>query len=162
KDAKAKKAAAKELPFPPELPDSKQVVTVRSDDLLKPAGTLREGVTVAKTAPAIDFAFFPGQTYPGKPWSAWGDSTVVDSQYYAAVREHTAPQGNAFGFEYGLDKQNFRQLVGLRKLLQVPDGHYSPGKIHSRLGLGDDGWLYFSTHRGSTTVTTDKYHFEGD
>src|SRR5262249_39483312 len=89
-------------------------------------------------------------------------STVVDSKYYASVGDHLAPQGNAFVYEYDLDNQNFRQLVDLRKLLQLPDGHYSPGKIHSRLDLGDDGWLYFSTHRGSTTVTTDKYHFEGD
>jgi hypothetical protein len=44
----------------------------------------------------------------------------------------------------------------------LPDGHYSPGKIHSRLDLGDDGWLYFSTHRGSTKVTTDQYHYKGD
>jgi hypothetical protein len=28
--------------------------------------------------------------------------------------------------------------------------------------MGDDGWLYFSTHRGSTTVTTDKFHYKGD
>jgi hypothetical protein len=28
--------------------------------------------------------------------------------------------------------------------------------------MGDDGCLYFATHRGSTTVTTDQYHYEGD
>src|SRR4029078_10925530 len=44
----------------------------------------------------------------------------------------------------------------------LPEGHYTPGKIHSRLDLGSDGWLYFSTHRGSTTVTTDRYHYQGD
>src|SRR5690606_14886924 len=42
------------------------------------------------------------------------------------------------------------------------DGHYVPGKIHSRLDLGADGWLYFSTHRGSTKVTTDEFHYLGD
>lgn len=47
-------------------------------------------------------------------------------------------------------------------MLNLPDGHYTPGKIHSRLDLGDDGWLYFSTHRGSTRVTTDQYHYQGD
>ena len=40
--------------------------------------------------------------------------------------------------------------------------HYSPGKIHSRLDLGSDGCLYFSTHRGSTKATTDRYHYQGD
>src|SRR5262249_22189788 len=35
-------------------------------------------------------------------------------------------------------------------------------KIHSRIDMGSDGWLYFSTHRGSTTTTTDQYHYKGD
>jgi hypothetical protein len=52
--------------------------------------------------------------------------------------------------------------VDLKKLLALPEGHYAPGKIHSRLDMGDDGWLYFSTHRGSTRVTTDQYHYKGD
>jgi hypothetical protein len=53
-------------------------------------------------------------------------------------------------------------LLDLRKLLALPEGHYLPGKIHSRIDLGDDGWLYCSTHRGSTKVTTDAYHYKGD
>ena len=28
--------------------------------------------------------------------------------------------------------------------------------------MGSDGWLYFATHRGSTRVTIDKYHYQGD
>jgi hypothetical protein len=52
--------------------------------------------------------------------------------------------------------------LDLRKLLDLPEGHYAPGKIHSRIDLGDDGWLYCSTHRGSTKVTTDQYHYKGD
>jgi hypothetical protein len=48
------------------------------------------------------------------------------------------------------------------ELLKMPEGHYSPAKIHSRLDLGDDGWLYCSTHRGSTRVTSDQYHYQGD
>ena len=43
-----------------------------------------------------------------------------------------------------------------------PMRHYSPAKIHSRVDLGSDGWLYCSTHRGSTRVTTDEYHYQGD
>ncbi len=44
----------------------------------------------------------------------------------------------------------------------MPEGNYVPGKIHSRIDRGRDGWLYFSTHRGSTRVTIDKYHYKGD
>ena len=47
-------------------------------------------------------------------------------------------------------------------MLNLPEGHYTPGKIHSRIDQGKDGWLYYSTHRGSTRVTIDEYHYKGD
>ena len=50
----------------------------------------------------------------------------------------------------------------MAKLLDLPQGHYTPGKIHSRLDMGDDGWLYFSTHRGSAKATNDQFHYKGD
>jgi hypothetical protein len=53
-------------------------------------------------------------------------------------------------------------VVSIVKLLKLPADDYSPGKIHGRLDRGDDGWLYFSTHRGSTRATTDQYHYKGD
>jgi hypothetical protein len=150
------------LTFPPSLPDGKESVTDTSDAFLKAPATLKEGVTVAKTAPTVDFMFFPCQTYQGNPWSNWGDSLAANGKYYASVGDHLAPAGNAFVFEYDPATKKLRQLVDLRKLLALPDGHYTPGKIHSRLDMGDDGWLYFSTHRGSTKVTTDQYHYKGD
>jgi hypothetical protein len=155
-------ASAADITFPPRLPDGKDVVTDRSDDFLKPPATLREGVAVAKTAPTVDFLYFPGQTYPGNPWSAWGDSLFAAGKYYTAVGDHLAPAGTGLVFEYDPEKKSLRQLVDVRKLLDLPEGHYTPGKIHSRLDLGDDGWLYFSTHRGSTRTTTDQFHYKGD
>jgi hypothetical protein len=152
----------------PALPDGQTVATDTTDAFLKPTATLKTGVAIAKTAPTIDFLFYPGQTYPGKPWSNWGDSLAVNGKYYASIGDHHAVNGkgphtgNAFVFEYDADKKSFRQLVDVAKVLNLPDGHYTPGKIHGRLDLGDDGWLYFSTHRGSTTVSTDQYHYEGD
>src|SRR5262245_29917922 len=160
--AAQKQPKAAEVTFPPKLPDGKEIVTDTSDEFLKPAGTLKEGVTVTKTAPTVDFAYFPGQTYAGKPWSNWGDSLAANGKYYASIGDHLAPQGNGFVYEYDPATKTFRQLLDLKKLLALPEGHYAPGKIHSRLDIGDDGWLYCSTHRGSTTVTTDKYHYKGD
>jgi len=159
---KPKKKDAADIVFPPALPGGKAVVTDKADDFLKAPATLKKGVAIAKTAPTIDFLFFPGQTYAGHPWSNWGDSLAVDDKYYAAVGDHLAPAGNAFVFEYDPDKKRFRQLADVKKTLHLPQGHYVPGKIHSRLDMGDDGWLYFSTHRGSTKVTTDQYHYKGD
>ena len=148
--------------FPPALPDGKDVVTVSGDILLKPPVALREGVKVAAEAPEVDVLLFPGQDYPGKPWSAWGDSLVHGGKYYASIGDHLAPGGNAFVYEYDPAAKKLRRIVDVRKTLGLPDGHYTPGKIHGRLDAGSDGRLYFSTHRGSTKVTTDSYHYTGD
>src|SRR5262249_5531218 len=79
KKAKAKpaKPAEPEITYPPKLPDGKQVVTDTSEEFLKPPSTLREGVAIAKTPPTVDFLYYPGQNYPGNPWSNWGDSIAV-------------------------------------------------------------------------------------
>jgi hypothetical protein len=149
---------------PPALPGGQAFVTDRSGAFIRiPGGVrLRDGVTVAKAVPTIDFAYFPGQTYAGRPWSNWGDGTFANGKYYSAIGDHLAPAGNAYVYEYEPAKKTFRKLVDLKTLLDRPEGHYSPSKIHTTLTFGRDGWLYFGTHRGSTTVTTDKYHYEGD
>lgn len=154
--------------FPPTLPDGKALVTDKSDDFLKPPATLRPDVAVATTAPTVDFLYYPGQTYAGNPWSNWGDGVAVNGKYYSAIGDHfsvdskSGQAGNAFVYEYDPEKKSFRQLADVAKLLKMPAGHYVPGKIHSRLDLGDDGWIYFATHRGSGRATSDKYHYEGD
>ncbi len=61
--------ARAQLPYPPVLPGGKSVATDTSDAFLKPTPTLREGVAIAKTPPAVDFMFYPDQDHPGKPWS---------------------------------------------------------------------------------------------
>lgn len=161
--ARAQRSSAREeLSYPPTLPGGQVVVTDTSEKFLNSTGTLLPGVAVAKSSPTIDFLFYPGQNYPGKPWSNWGDSIAVNGKYYASIGDHLAPAGNAFVFEYDPATRKIRQLVDVRKVLGLPDGHYTPGKIHGRLDLGSDGWLYFSTHRGSTRVTTDQFHYQGD
>jgi hypothetical protein len=148
--------------FPPTIPGGKEFVTDTSEEFLKPVKTMREGVTIAKTAPTIDFMYFPGQDYPGKPWSAWGDSLAAGGKYYASIGDHLWPGGNAFVYEYDPATRKLRRLVDVKKLLALPEGDYMPGKIHGRLDMGDDGWIYFSTHRGSPRATTDQYHYKGD
>jgi hypothetical protein len=153
--------AEPEVTFPPQLPDGKPHRTNRTDAFLKPSDTLREGVAIAKTPPTIDFLFYPGQDYAGKPWSNWGDSLAANGKYYASIGDHLAP-GNGLLFEYDPGSKSFRELLNLKQLLKLPEAHYAPGKIHSRIDLGDDGWLYCATHRGSTRATSDQFHYEGD
>lgn len=160
--AKAAKPAASALAWPPTLRGGGTTASVTSDEFLRRAESLAAEVVMAKTAPRVDFAFYPGQTYPGNPWSNWGQGSCAEGKYYSAIGDHLAPQGNAFVYEYDPRAKAFRVLTDVRAVLQLPDGHYSPGKIHSRVEQGSDGWLYFTTHRGSTRVTTDEHHFQGD
>ena len=172
---KAKPAAQKvirdeDLPYPPTLPDGQTLVTDSSPKFLEPLGTLQAGVTIAKTPPTIDFVFYPGQNYPGKPWSNWGDGSVANGKFYSAVGDHYAvgrgaskhSTGTAFVYEYDPATKKLRSLVDVTKFLDLPEGHYTPGKIHSRVDLGSDGWLYYATHRGSPAAANDANHYKGD
>ncbi len=154
-------AAAEAAGLPPVLPDGKAVMTFTSPDLLRPPTTIDE-VEVAQTPPVVDFLYYPGQDYEGNPWSNWGDGVATPGRYYSAIGDHRAPGGNAFVYEYDAATKTLQQIVDLRELLDMPDGRYTPGKIHSRIDIGADDRLYFSTHRGSTRVTTDEYGYEGD
>lgn len=154
--------SAQELAWPPKLSSGKAVASGTSPTLLVPTTQLNPGTKIAKTAPVVDFAYYHGQAYPGNPWSVWGESLVVGDEYYSAIGDHTAPGGNAFVYRYNAKTKELKQVVDVRSVLKMPEGHYTPGKIHSRLDLGSDGWLYFSTHRGSTRTTVPKNHYKGD
>jgi hypothetical protein len=157
---KKSKKAAVALTFPPKLPDGKDVLTVTSEVFLKAPDTIGKDVLIAKTPPTVDFLYYPCQTYPGKIWSNWGDGLAVNGKYYSSLGDHDAPKGNAFVYEFDPAKKVLRLLMNVAQLLG--DLLYLPGKIHGRLDLGKDGWLYFSTHRGATNVTNDKFGYKGD
>ena len=102
-----KKPDAPVIEFPPVLPGKKTVVTDTDPSFLNPPETLRKGVKIAKTAPRVDFLYFPRQDYPGAPWANWGDSLAVGDKYYASISDHLAlgakgdgshGNGNAFVF----------------------------------------------------------------
>jgi hypothetical protein len=160
-----------EATFPPRLPQGQEAVTDRSDEFLRPPGTLRPDVAIAGTPPTVDFLYYPGQTYPGQPWSNWGDGLVAGGKYYSSIGDHRAigakddgPYGNGTArvFEYDPGARTLRRLLDVAQTLALPEGHYTPGKIHSRLDLGHDGKLYFSTHRGAEKAAIDRYHYQGD
>ncbi len=159
-----------DLPWPPAFPDGKSMLSDKSPEFLKPPATLKDDVSVAKTAPTIEFIYYPNQNYPGKPWSNWGDGCVADGKFYSAIGDHYAvgrgaiPEstGTAHVYEYDPEKKTLRSLVDVTKLLDLPQGHYTPGKIHTRVDMGRDGWLYYATHRGSPAAASDANHYVGD
>lgn len=178
KDIAAKKAAAKkdlvdkglqrpDLAWPPKLPDGVQVVTDSSPAFLKGPATIKPGVMVAQTPPTVDFLYFPGQTEEGDPWSVWGDGSVVGDKYYTAIGDHRKPFGKTLIYEYDSSNKTLRLLVNLKDFLEKnkilgTNERYTSAKVHSRLQMGSDGWLYYAGHRGSSGTTTDEYGFEGE
>lgn len=151
-----------ELEYPPKLPDGKAKVAVKSEKLLTPPEKFDKSIAIAKTAPKVEFLYYPGQTYRGNPWSHWGDGAFAKGKFYSAVGDHLAPRGNAFVYEFDPGTSEFRLLTNTTDLLQLPSDHYTPGKVHTHVDLGRDGLAYFATHRGSTKVTTDENHFKGE
>lgn len=153
-------SAQSEEPFMPLPMPLGKIFTHTSDLFLIPPEKLRDGdFTIAETAPTVDFAFYPEQTYPGNPWSVWGDNTVVNGTWYSAIGDHL---WNCYLYTYTPGSKSLETVLNVQDLLDMPEGHYTPAKIHSRIDQGSDGWLYFSTHRGSSKYTTDEYHYEGD
>jgi hypothetical protein len=167
--APPQKPAPGGVTYPPTLRGGKDVVTDTPAEVLKPPAKLPAGVSVAKTPPTIDFLFYPGQTYPGNPWSNWGDSLAIGGKYYASIGDHLSLRrgadpkysGNCFLYEYDPASKRTRQLVDVKRLLNLPAGHYTPGKIHGRIDQGSDGWLYFATYRGGFS-TTGEFRYRGD
>ncbi|HYG76269.1 MAG TPA: hypothetical protein VEK08_14790 [Planctomycetota bacterium] len=153
--------------YPPKLPDNKTVVTEQMPEFLKAPENLLPGVEIAKTAPTVDFLYLPGQDYAGNPWSIWGDGIAVGDKFYCSLSDHHGPSGTARVFEYDARAKTMRIIGDVRKTLQdagalPPEMKYAPGKIHSRLDLGKDGWLYYSTHRGSPRKANDELGYKGD
>lgn len=170
KPARPRVVRDEDLPYPPTLPMGRTVVSDTSTEFLRHPESLRKGVLVAKTPPTVDFTFYPRQNYPGKPWSNWGDGCVTEGKYYSAIGDHYAigrgqaehGTGTAFVYEYHPRTKELALLVDVAKLLDLPQGHYTPGKIHSRIDMGSDGWLYYATHRGSPKAASDANHYQGD
>lgn len=157
----ARLVAAEGQQFPPKIPGGKAVVTDSSPEFLKPVAPLKPGVKIAKAAPTVDFMYYDGQDYDGNLWSAWGECLAVGNKCYSSIGDHGAIEGNAFVYEYDAETKKLREVVDVTAVLGVPKGEYTPGKVHSRLDLGSDGWIYFSTHRGSTRSTVPKNGFRG-
>ncbi len=158
------------LSWPPQLTAAGQPVTHADPAFLQPAETLQEGVRIAQTPPEVTLLICPNQTYPGNPWSNWGGGSFANGKTWFAIGDHYAigrgnvryGRGNAFVQEYDLASGTLRTVAATAALLPLPEDHYLPGKIHSRVDMGKDGWLYYATHRGSPAAASRANHYRGD
>ena len=149
------------LSLPRPLPGGQPVVSDTSELFLKGPAHIRRDVEISAVVPTVDFMYYPGQTYRAE-WSAWGEATVVNGKYYSSIGDHGVGLVNTFVHEYDPATKTLRQVVDVSAVLNQPRGHYTPGKIHGRIDLAKDGWLYFGTFFGSLSAGSDQFHYEGD
>ena len=116
------------------------------------------GFSVAKHPPTVIFSYLPGQDHPGRPWASWGAGTVIKGKFYAPYGDHDV---GTYIAEWDPETGASRLLVDTAKFLNLPNDQYKPGKIHSQLTLGKDGWLYYSTHNSGYDIMQ-AYAYQGD
>ncbi len=158
------------LQWPPQLTATGQPVRHADALFLKPPAALQQGVRIAQTPPEVTLLICPDQNYPGNPWSNWGSGSFANGKAWFAIGDHYAigrgkgryGRGNAIIQEYDPASGALRTLSTTAALLSLPDDHYLPGKIHSRVDMGRDGWLYYATHRGSPAAASRANHYRGD
>ena len=146
---------------PPVLPGGQTVVTDTSELFLQGPGHIHPDVEISTFVPTVDFMYYPGQTYYAE-WSAWGDHTVANGKYYSSIGDHGGGPVNSYVHEYDPSSKTLREVMDVSAILNQPEGYYTPGKIHSRIDLASDGWLYFGTYFGLHSASSDAYHYEGD
>ncbi|MCA9114661.1 MAG: hypothetical protein KDA79_06210 [Planctomycetaceae bacterium] len=137
-----------------QLPDSPSL-------LKAPAGA---NVAVAKTAPKIEFAYFPGQWEGARLWSCWGDSLrAASGKFYASVGDHDAPHGTAYVYEIDSAAGTVKLVSDYHAVVGVKDkAKYSSGKIHGAVVQDRDGKIYFFGYRGSVGKTRAEDGYKGD
>jgi hypothetical protein len=94
----AKRVDVDPPPMPPTVANGKTIIRFNSKKLLEPPVSM-QNVSVAKTPPVVDFLYYPGQDYEGKPWSNRGDGVAVPGKYNSSIGDNEAPYGNAFVYE---------------------------------------------------------------
>lgn len=153
KKVEAKKAEAPaETPIPVLTSPAMTSYKPSAAQVLTPPAKFTGEVQVAKTPPTIDFGIFPGQGKPANLWSNWGDSAFMNGNFYCTIGNHDAPHGVALVFKVDPNKKTMEKVVDYNQVAGLTDmTQYAPGKVHSPLMDGGDGWLYFFGYRGGGT-----------
>ncbi len=93
---------------------------------------------------------YPHPDYSGKPWSQWGQGTILpDGRYFSAIGDSLARDGNSFVYEYDPQSATLVQIADLLSLVDNQPGAWGYGKVHGQLVQGSCGQIYFSSYWGS-------------
>jgi len=134
-----------------------------SQAFLKPPSGISGGFEIAKAAPVVDFAVFPGQWKGARLWSTWGDSLAgSDGRFYGSIGDHAAPHGSAYVYTVDTKTKEITQRVDCTAVTGLNSQQvYTPGKIHGGL-VEQTGRVYFWGYRGSVRQTTAEAKYRGD
>ncbi len=122
--------------FPPTLPGGREMVTDTSPAFLKrPRPCSRRSPSRRRADDRFPFLSRAGLS--GKPVVGVGRQRRGEWQVLLRHRRSSGAGGNAFVYEYDPATKKLRRLVDVEEAARLPEGHYTPGKIHSRIDLGE-------------------------
>jgi len=106
---------------------------------------------------------YPHPDYPGKPWSQWGQGTILpDGRYFSAIGDSQARDGNSFVYEYDPATATLTQVADLLSLVDNQPGAWGYGKVHGQMVQGSCGQIYFSSYWGSRRNIEFADGYQGD
>ena len=113
-----------------------------------------EPFTVAKEAPTVDFVVYPEQVNPLVPkpflWSLWGKGCLSsDGSFYSGIGDHGGPNGESFIYQFDPSQNAIRKVFSFDKAMGHQPGDWGYGKLHGRLDIDEDGWIYFAGYWGA-------------
>ncbi len=139
--------------------------TITSKDFLKaPEKFDTADVTIAKTAPTIEFVQIPLPDMPANPWSIWGYSLLhSNGKVYIPLGNHLGIDADSFIYEYDPQTKTIRQVADVLSAAKgYKKGDFGYGKIHGRLSEAPNGDIYFATYWGQWNKMPDNSKYEGD
>ena len=115
--------------------------------------SLLEGITIAKTAPTIEFAPVRGIdpmyfTEDNKSlWSNWaGVAKAPNGRFYFAEGDHRATGSRIYLWEYDPIAQDYKRVLDFAKLCGWDERGVGDSKVHGDMGVMPDGKLWILTY----------------
>lgn len=145
--------------WPPAIKGAKDgTVTLKTDRFLDVPESVttaakKDGAapfTVAKTAPAVDFAYHRdlGPNAVGRRlWSSWGDICLAsDGRVYVAIGDHGDDVGGdarCFVYRWDPARKVLEQIVDLNQVIPPQKGQPAWSKVHAKIDEAPDGAILF-------------------
>ncbi len=105
---------------------------------------------IYKNAASLMGRSYSRHTRTAPKWSHWGPGVVLpDGRVLTSLGDHGGIDGNTFIYEYDPETLIMRPVADLLSAVEGWNrGEFGFGKIHGRLSLGMDGYVYCASYWG--------------